>query len=141
MTPRDEEFKDRLIRAIGEESVTSFGNRCGIGESTLRSYLRGASPRLNKFLAIADAANVEIKWLATGKGPMRLGEERPASNQVNHLEDPLIKDIKLWIRDMTAEYPEWRAWFETELSMKIPSFNEWRKKKQQSAPDENQAAS
>lgn len=65
-----------MLLAIGEDSVTSFGKRCGIGESTLRSYLRGAAPRLDKLLAITESAGVNIEWLATGKGPMRPGERQ-----------------------------------------------------------------
>lgn len=137
MTSENDEFKDRLQLLIGERSISEFARKCKIGDTTLRKYLNGATPGLDKVILIADAANVELKWLATGKGPMRPG----GKNSINQLEDPLIRDIKLWLRDMTADNPGWKTWFEVELTRKIPEFNEWRKKNQASDSDEKLAAS
>ncbi len=75
MTPKSDTFSERLRQLIGENSVSSFGKKCGIGESTLRQYLKGGMPGLDKLVAIAETGNVNIEWLATGDGPMRLGEK------------------------------------------------------------------
>lgn len=64
---------DRLRDAIGDESVTAFGRRCGIGEATLRKYFKGTLPNIENLIAIADAANVSIEWLAAGRGPKQRG--------------------------------------------------------------------
>ena len=63
----------RVREAIGDSSVTAFGRRCGIGESVLRKYLHGAVPSSDNLVAIADAANVSIEWLAAGRGPKQRG--------------------------------------------------------------------
>ena len=64
----------RLVELIGEDSITSFARRCGINEGTLRNIIKsGAQPRTDNLVAIADAANVNIEWLATGRGPKQRG--------------------------------------------------------------------
>lgn len=65
--PAKTEFGRRLIEVIGSESVSSFGRRCGIGEATIRSYLKGADPSRARLVAMAEAGNVSIEWLATGR--------------------------------------------------------------------------
>lgn len=62
-----EGFTDRLKFVIGDESVNSFANKCGFSEGMLRKYLTGSIPGFDKVIAIAEAANVSIDWLATGK--------------------------------------------------------------------------
>lgn len=63
---------------MGEESPTEFGRRCGVGEATLRNIIKsGAWPRTDNLVAIADAGNVNIEWLATGRGPKQRGAAAP----------------------------------------------------------------
>lgn len=69
----ESERTQRIREVIGVESVTAFGRRCGIGEATLRKYLNGAVPNTDNLVAIADAANVNIEWLAAGRGPKQRG--------------------------------------------------------------------
>lgn len=64
-------FADRLKVAIKGESLHAFSKRCGVGDSTLRKYLTGATPGLENLVAIAEAADVTLDWLATGRGEMR----------------------------------------------------------------------
>ncbi len=63
----------RLREAIGDEPVVAFGRRCGLNESTLRKYFYGTLPNIENLVAMADAANVNIEWLATGRGPKMRG--------------------------------------------------------------------
>lgn len=86
---------ERIREAIGEESVASFSRRSGIGDSTIRKYLDGALPNSINLVAIADAANVNIEWLATGRGPKMRGaaytiapapSQAPSSVNVDDLE-------------------------------------------------------
>lgn len=95
MTSSNEEFKDRLQLVTDKTSVSDFGRKCGIGESTLRKYLKGASPRLDKIIAIAEAANVNIEWLATGVGPMR-----------GSTPDPIVVDGK---PVLVTGIPQWQT--------------------------------
>lgn len=37
----------------------------------MRKYLAGAEPSTFRLVAIADTANVNIEWLATGRGPKK----------------------------------------------------------------------
>ena len=70
-------LSERIRQTIGDESVASFSRRCNIGDSTLRKYLDGALPNSINLVAIADAANVNIEWLATGRGPKQRGAAAP----------------------------------------------------------------
>lgn len=87
----------RVREAIGDSSVTAFGRRCGIGESVLRKYLHGAVPSSDNLVAIADAANVSIEWLAAGRGPKQRGAA-PAPAQA-----PAVQlDTRILTRAVTA---------------------------------------
>lgn len=59
-------FKDRLLEAIGEESVRSFSKRCDISESVIRKYLADSYPNVDKLPRIAEACGRSIEWLLTG---------------------------------------------------------------------------
>lgn len=79
----------RLREVIGDESLASFGRRCGISEGGIRKYLNGASPSTENLVAMADVANVNIEWLATGRGPkMRGSVAQPGSAQA--LDEQLL---------------------------------------------------
>lgn len=64
-------LKDRLADVMEGLSVSAFARKCGIGESTLRTYLNGAQPSTDRLISIADTAGVNIAWLAAGRGPKR----------------------------------------------------------------------
>lgn len=64
----------RLREVLGNESLASFSRRCGISEGGLRKYLEGASPSTTNLIAMADTANVNIEWLAAGRGPKMRGD-------------------------------------------------------------------
>lgn len=53
------------------EAQNAFARRCGVGMTTLRKYLAGAEPSASRLVAIADAAGVNIAWLAAGRGPKK----------------------------------------------------------------------
>ncbi|MCW8334343.1 XRE family transcriptional regulator [Vibrio paucivorans] len=61
-------FKERLADVIGDEAVLSFAKKSGMSEGVMRSYIRGDTfPSLDRLEAIANAAKVDLNWLATGK--------------------------------------------------------------------------
>ena len=104
------EFKDRLKEAIGQELPTAFGKRCGFGPNIGR-YLRGElNPGMNNLVIMADATNVSIEWLATGRGEKRK-EPPPAVNSksANDLNAKKaaseLEQLKRWIlnRQKTVE--------------------------------------
>lgn len=59
----------RFREILGDESVSSFSRRSGVGESTLRNILDGAFPRTDILVAIANTGGVTVDWLATGRLP------------------------------------------------------------------------
>ena len=65
-------FADRLRAAIGHESERSFARRAQVSHSSLGQYLKGASePTRPGLIRMAAAAEVNLDWLATGRGEMR----------------------------------------------------------------------
>lgn len=74
-------FADRLKVLIGEMPANRFAREVSVGESLIRKYLAGATPGVDKVVAIAEAKEVSLDWLARGVGPMRLDlqEDAPAS--------------------------------------------------------------
>lgn len=67
-------FSERLKIAIGSGSINAFAKKCEIRESSIRGYLSGSMPGVDKAAALARAANVNLEWLATGYGEMRPGD-------------------------------------------------------------------
>lgn len=60
----------RIREVIGDESTSSFGRRCGISESSLRSYINtGSKPPFDRASAIAAAGGVSVDWLISGRPP------------------------------------------------------------------------
>ncbi len=71
---KDAAFVSRLKLLIDEfGSARAFARACGVSESAIRKWHGGNSePTREKLVAMAEAANVSIEWLATGRGSMRL---------------------------------------------------------------------
>lgn len=65
-------FADRLKVLIGEMPANRFARQVSVGESLIRKYLAGATPGVDKVVAIAEAKEVSLDWLARGVGPMKL---------------------------------------------------------------------
>lgn len=74
------EESDALVARIneikGDESVSAFARRCGVGESLIRKYLAGSQPGIFTIVAIANAGSVTVDWLATGRLPKTRAEYR-----------------------------------------------------------------
>ena len=89
---RDEkQLAERLREAMGEQSGSAFAKRCGISEGAIRKYLLGASPSTENLIAMADAANVSIEWLAAGRGPKQRGSvAQPAPEPAPALDEQLL---------------------------------------------------
>lgn len=71
-------FALRLEEAMSGETNLSFAQKCGISEATIRKYKKGeTTPNLEILEAIANAAKVDLNWLATGKEATRQLVEVP----------------------------------------------------------------
>lgn len=96
-----EYFKDRLKIAISDYSVNAFAKKSGITEGTLRIYLSGDSlPGLDKLIAISNAAEVNIEWLATGEGRIKKDKSRFNSDSKSFI---LCHDVVLRYQDGLKE--------------------------------------
>ena len=69
----DHKLKDRIGEIIlNVGSAEELSRRTGISAPTIGHYRSGRSdPSRGNLVAIAEAANVELLWLATGEGPKR----------------------------------------------------------------------
>ncbi|WP_438833990.1 XRE family transcriptional regulator [Aeromonas oralensis] len=60
-------FAERLIQIRGNESRRSFAIRSGMSDSSILKYERlEALPNVERFIAMAVAAGVDLRWLACG---------------------------------------------------------------------------
>lgn len=56
-------FAERLKCAIGDESILSFAKKCGLSDTLIGRYLKGASvPGIDKLPQIAAASGKPISW-------------------------------------------------------------------------------
>ncbi|WMT13501.1 XRE family transcriptional regulator [Serratia fonticola] len=63
------QFAERLKSKVPTGAGRAFATKAGIGYSTLHNYLSEASsPTLENLVLLAEALDVSIEWLATGKG-------------------------------------------------------------------------
>ena len=78
---RKNRFQDRLKVVIGQDSNNQFAIKCGVKESTIRSYLSGkASPNLTTLEKIADGAGCSLGWLVSGETTdHKLSEQQTSS--------------------------------------------------------------
>tara|TARA_B100001939_G_scaffold182605_1_gene157314 strand:+ start:333 stop:1049 length:717 start_codon:yes stop_codon:yes gene_type:complete len=78
-TGNSDQFSDRLKLLIGKDSVNSFAQKCGVKEGSIRQYLAGSLPGIDKAAAIADATGVSLEWLVRGEGPMMRNQSSHAT--------------------------------------------------------------
>ncbi|CAI1587193.1 XRE family transcriptional regulator [Serratia fonticola] len=63
------QFAERLKSKVPTGAGRAFATKAGIGYSTLHNYLSEvSSPTLENLVLLAEALDVSIEWLATGKG-------------------------------------------------------------------------
>jgi phage repressor protein C with HTH and peptisase S24 domain len=67
-TSNTDQLSDRIKAIQGNDSVSVFAKKCGFRESTLRGYLSGSIPSIDKADQIAKAAGVNLQWLVSGEG-------------------------------------------------------------------------
>lgn len=64
-------FKFRFGECVKMKgSVYALSKAARVPIPTLRRYLFGSEPSLTILVAVAEAANVSVEWLATGRAPM-----------------------------------------------------------------------
>lgn len=67
----DQQFISRMefcARFVG--NVNTLAKKTNISQSGIRRYFQGSEPNRPALLAISEASNVKVEWLATGHGPV-----------------------------------------------------------------------
>ena len=81
---------------------------------------------------ISNKTGLNINWILKGEGSKKDLDEA----SVALLEDPIITDIKSWLKDLRSKEPKISYWFEIEFKRKFPEFNEWLEKKGEAVSSE-----
>src|SRR5262245_9046116 len=86
-------FAARIALLIEGKSANSFALKCGISEGSIRQYLAGTIPRMDKVVTMAQVAGVRVEWLATGEGPMRVVADQPQGDGFSPVSETLLTHI------------------------------------------------
>lgn len=73
---RANRLREAVHAAGGNQAVSQ---RSGVPLGTLNNYVAGRDMKATALIALAEATNVTLDWLATGRGPMRPTPEAPPS--------------------------------------------------------------
>ena len=92
--------------------------------------------------------NLLTEWILTGEGPKRLANltyrncnlsviECDVNSQKNRkLSSDLIQDLDTWVSEMLALEPDRADWIKHCIYDALPTFKEWRKRKESDDIDE-----
>jgi hypothetical protein len=121
-TPENRSFLDRLAHVIAEYgSRYALSKASGIPPTTLQNYALGSIPKMDTLATLARIANVDLTWLATGKGQMRGTGQLPGAS----LADVVMVDQhdprgSLAIPFIINQIPFSRTYLERDLRVSDP---------------------
>lgn len=69
-----ERLHDRLQAAVGDRTFRRIGELTNTHPETVRRYLSGHAPSVDFVSRLAATLGLNINWILTGRGPMRLAE-------------------------------------------------------------------
>src|ERR1700730_17611080 len=117
------EFPKRLRQLIAEfGSRYALAKRSRIPASTLQSYEAGSQPVIDALTPLSRVANVDLSWLATGKGEMRpVGLVSGASLADFEVVDQYEMGTALSMSIVTGQLPFTRHYLESRLRLKDPN--------------------
>lgn len=96
-------FPTRLASLIGQMSVRAFARKAGVSDTFLRQCLAGRTePTRTKLLAIAQAGDVSVEWLATGVAPGP-SPDTPDTVVIEPEQAPVDRDLLERIIAITEE--------------------------------------
>jgi hypothetical protein len=72
-----ERLHDRLRAAVGDRTFRRVGELTNTHPETVRRYLSGHAPSVDFVSRLAATLGLNINWILTGRGPMRLAEVKP----------------------------------------------------------------
>jgi hypothetical protein len=104
LVERAERLKDAVRRAGGTAVVVRATN---MPTPTLNNYLSGRDMKVSALVTLADATNVSVEWLATGRG-----DRAPSSPVQSDLFDASILDAPVHFWGLFVAIRSAREWFE-----------------------------
>lgn len=118
MTSKQKKLPERIRELSKDTNVLTLAKKAGLGESSIRSILKGSSPSIDKAVAIARAGNVDLWWLATGEGEKYRQKDKKLVP--SHLELVTIRIYNV-LTDMEGDYSKTKAkgYVEVEVSKKL----------------------
>ncbi len=99
-------FSERIRKIIElSGSAEKLANNSGMSSRVIGQYLAGKSdPTRLKLIALADAALVNVEWLATGKGPMERGGSESINSELLSLVIEALEDHE---KESDDKLPPW----------------------------------
>ncbi|MCC6677709.1 MAG: hypothetical protein IT436_11240 [Phycisphaerales bacterium] len=67
---------ERLLAAAGDRTYRHIGDLTKTHPETVRRYMQGQAPGADFLAALCAALSISGDWLLTGRGPMKLDEQR-----------------------------------------------------------------
>lgn len=96
-----ERLHDRLQVAIGDRTYKRVGDLTNTHPETVRRYLQGHAPSVDFVTRLAATLGLNMNWILTGRGPMRLTEMKPAALREANATD-LLTHVALAIEQIEA---------------------------------------
>lgn len=73
------EFHERLQAAVGDRTYRHIGELTKTHPETVRRYMQGQLPATDFLAALCEALSISGDWILTGRGPMKVEEQRAQS--------------------------------------------------------------
>lgn len=96
-----ERLHDRIQLAVGDRTYKRIGDLTNTHPETVRRYLQGHAPSVDFVTRLAATLGLNINWILTGRGPMRLAEMKPAALREANATD-LLTHVALAIERIEA---------------------------------------
>ena len=97
-------FPARLAALIGDSSVRAFARKAGVSDTFLRQCLAGRTePTRTKLIALADAGDTSVEWLATGHGARDGIAAAGIDPQAAGLDRTLLESVIVSVEEVLGE--------------------------------------
>lgn len=98
----NETLQDRLLTAVGDRSYKRIGDMTNTHPETVRRYLSGHAPSVDFVSRLAQAAGLNLNWILSGRGPMRLAQIKPQALKEANATD-LLTHVALAIENLESK--------------------------------------
>lgn len=95
-------LQDRLLIAVGDRTNRRVGEMTNTHPETVRRYLSGHAPSVDFVSRLAHALGLNLNWILTGRGPMRVAEIKPRALKEANATD-LLTHVALAIETIESK--------------------------------------